>query len=120
MHGRHRRPHSETLKCIPRTQLALREDIPWILYFARNLLKAGYLTQNLVEFALGRLGTADHLEFARSLETACARRGRRAELDADDWTPGDADSLAQEVCFAAGHGKLPLPSRACSPVGGPD
>ncbi|MFW5689294.1 MAG: AAA family ATPase [Spirochaetota bacterium] len=50
--GRRFIPGSTALRTVPRTVRAQSEEIPWIRFFAHNLLRAGYLSADLLAFAL--------------------------------------------------------------------
>jgi len=87
MHTRYRRPRPQAIKSIPRAQRALREDLPWVRYFARNLLEAGYLTDDLMQFALEGLEANDHIRFMQAVKMTRARGTTESDLDMDDWVP---------------------------------
>jgi len=111
MRTRHRRPRPQAIKSIPRAGRALREDLPWVRYFARNLLEAGYLTDDLMQFALEGLEANDHIRLMQAVKMTRARGTTESDLDMDDWVPGEADSLSLDITTAVSRGKLRTPPR---------
>ncbi|MFW6292795.1 MAG: AAA family ATPase [Spirochaetota bacterium] len=108
-------PGPTAMRMVPRTVRAQSEEIPWIRFFAYNLLDSGYLSADLLAFALCGFTAAEVVALRARLRRAlrgervvgAAGERNRASYFASD----DQEEFARAVDRAFHEGDLAMTAR---------